>query len=852
MRWINRIIILLLVLLAAQQWLLPSIKGALLQDAGSAQHFATARASNFYPLYKEKWLEFDIANQARIFRFYFHASLLNKNASSAQYQLKPQHSYQVTYQWLASNGDVLSTHEYNINTRITPNITVMDTDTDKPHSKQVPLRFYGHQRSQPSLDQSLYLDPSTEPKATTLRFHVTEMDSSIEYIGVRSYLQHQRNPQDIDVAWQRMSREKRDLISSPSVYPSFLISNIERHNVMAKYWKPIGPIGVLDKDYRIETLYLRENNLPLPPAGEVTPKGIFASPSHWASVRLVPDLYQIDPSQQIPQTSASNSSATEFHHYKLQWLPYFKQGLHPFPSEVKLHWQGVNTKKNHQWKATITDGSWQGKLRHGLLKIIPNGPGIFKVSKKINGQWLDITPQTNRFRAYLCIPSQPLLYDIGADNSLQSLKITARGFQRTNELSTQPTANVHITSFNHINKIVSRNTLPMSQQSNAFAHFTDVAKIDSQINESVSRHFDIKSSVKNVRISCSSPVLVNISTRPFRHPVTRNLPSESNPWLTYETREPTWFSLQPKDQEVLIVTKRYFSVLWYFEPVEINPAITSGRFTWKALPVVTHDAFEKELFTPVSKKDIRQQARSVSYRRVKDRDVFEFAGKHDQASINVNGVYIRNKATPKNIEIWIDDKLSVQTTIAGKSGKIPLPAIKPGTHTVEFRPGGVDWYINNLASGTSSHMIRTAHTLTKNKPQASSRRYPYSLTFDFEVENPPQTISIWLYAPKSKEDLECQVSLKASHIKSSQPEHSFRDYRYKIAVKDYPLSKVLRQKGDVLHGPIPLYVALNKDMPDQTGQVVLSCNKANILASSGIISDGLSTFYNFRERVDDP
>lgn len=857
MRWLNRLVLLLLLLLIAQQWLFPNIKSLLVIEQGNGQLLEQARTSNYYPLTDDNWLEFGIANQTRIYRFYFHAALRsqkNQGPNDMVYQLKPQHSYQVTYQWLSGNNDVLSTHEYNINTRVSPNITIM-TENIPSKMKQVPLRFYNHPDLQPSLDQSLYLNPSSEPKARTVRFKVTEMDSSIDYIGVRPYLQYHRNPQDRDIAWQRMSREKRDLISSPSVYPSFLISGLERQNLMAKYWKPIGPLGVLNQDYRIETLYLRENTLPLPPTGEITPKGLFASPFHWASVRLTPKFYDLENQQRYDQDTSPAPEETQYHQYKLQWHDTLKTGFDALPSQIMFHWQGENTKQNQQWQDSVTNGIWQGKLKNGLLKIVPNEPGIFTVSKKVNDQWLDITPKVNRIRPYLCEPNHPLIFDLGLVDSFQSLKVTGRGFIRTGEISTNANTSINITTFDQRNDIFNQYAMVTNEQINPYVHFDDSANVKSQIYESVSRYFDLSKSITHFRVTCSSPVLINASTRPLRHPINRNLPAEHNPWLTYETREPAWFSLQPKNRELLIVNKQFFSLLWYFAPIETRSDNADHRLTWQALPVVEDDAYEKQLFSSVAKTNIRQQTKSISYRPVTGKENLEFSGKHDQAAINVSAVYLRNTPSPQTIEVWIDEQLSLRTTIAGYSGKISIPSVKPGEHSIQFKSKNINWYVNNMNTGPISHVIRSAHTLTYNainQPSSTQYDYPYSLTFKFDINKPPQTISIWLFAPQSTKELKCHVRLDARHLASNQATHSFRDYHYTITSNDYPLSKVLQQKDDALHGPIPLYFALNEDMPDQRAQMILRCNQANVLASGGIISEDISSFYHFKERIDEP
>ncbi len=293
MRWLTQFIILIILITGLYIWFSPLIRDLWLQSKLSEIDPQQARASSFFPLKKGQWLNFDIANQSRLFRFYFHAGILDGNTS-------PTLSYQINYQWLDSNGEILAEQDYHINTRPSPFLpelldsspnainsganSNLNEDSIKP--KPLATRFYNHDRSAPSVDQALYLSPIEQPLASKLRVRIKTQDANIDQVGLRPYIQHQRDPKNIEVAWQRMSRTQREAVTSGSIYPSFLISDYERLNLLSAYWRPIGPVGVLDKDYQIETLYIRENTAPALPFQTIVPDGLFASPNHWLTFKL--------------------------------------------------------------------------------------------------------------------------------------------------------------------------------------------------------------------------------------------------------------------------------------------------------------------------------------------------------------------------------------------------------------------------------------------------------------------------------------------------------------------------------------------------------------------------------------
>lgn len=854
MRKLTQLLIYLLLFSALYIWLAPTIKEIWLQSKIAQNSPEQARASSYFPLEGKKWLTFDIANQSRLFRFYFHAALMPNNEEQNL-------SYEIQYQWLDVNAEIIAENIYHINTRSSPYLSMhiqaeqsteqaVDVSTANKEGDPVltllPSRFYNHNRSEPSLDQSLYLSPAQQPLAKQLRFRVHTMDAGIEHIGLRSYLQYQRDQKDVDIAWQRMSSAQKQDITSASVYPNFLLSVYERHNIMRAYWKPIGPLGVLDKDYRIETLYIRENTEPTLPQEPIVSDGLFVSPEHWLTVKL------------------NHPSAR----YRIQW-----QAITPLQADIprvmKLRWQGNDIRQERYWEENVTNAMWEGVLAEGLLQVIPDGKGIFKLYQFENDQWQDITPEKLRSRAYLCTPNTPLQYSLSSGVEVQSIKINARNFYRSDQASNNKTHKVMFSTKSDRGETLIQDTIQLDDMVNPYQQFNDAALIDSHVFESSNRYLTAQKNSQDLLIKCTGPVLISVSTRPWRHPVSQVLPRDSHYWLAYPEREPAWFSLRPYNAQQLITNKQYHSLIWYLQPIDSNPLITSGQFSWKSLENQDPYALEKSLFTHnESDTSTRMEARAVSFIELSAAQKVNFAGRNAQAQLRASAVYLRSQNTPELVTVWLDNKEVLTTTVVGKSGRFHLPDIISGEHKIEFRSkdNTIRWFINNTTQSKRSHLLRwaypllpqdvnnkepagftqrsAAHTTLKNKQQH------YSVTWQFEISGQGQQLAIWLFSPNHTAALNCELTLRSKRLIGSQSSHSFRHYQYTISSSDYPVSHILKQKKGLVHGPIPLFIALKKDLPAQQASIKLSCDQPEVLASGGIISAGENTSYDFRERID--
>ena len=809
MRWIGRSIVVMLMLGCMAIFLRQGLADFWRQRSSAPSDIEQARASTFFPLGREQWINFDIPKQSDLYRFYAHAAL------KPGIEDRPVR-YTVDYQWLDQQGSLLEERQHHITTRA----NALQTDFDDISTGNVlqGVRFYDHQRSVPSRDHALYFNSGRQPEARLLRLRVAAMDDYIEQIGIRPFQQYHRPQESVDLSWQRMSLEQRELISRGSLYPTFLLSEYERKNLLSSYWKPIGPLGVLEKDYSIGTLYQLDADAAVVPPQTPATDGLFASPQHWVTLVLQGELSR----------------------YRIEWQPLPEQGT---PHYLQLHWQGVDFQNQRQWRVPVRDHYWEGSLENGLLQVVPDQPGVMRLDQWRGSEWHNITPPKRYSRTFYCFPDAPLDYTLAPGTDPQSLKIDARAFFRQDQPSSAEPTGVGYQLLGAAGSKLYEYRTELPTLKYPHQHFPDAVTVASYVFEPLTRYLDASAASQTLRIDCSAPSLISVYSRPWRHPINRKLPAHENYWYSYEEREPAWFTLLPTSVNSLIRQKHYHSLLWYFRPMGLDSMLSEGNYSWQGLESDDTDALEFQVFsTHSSDSQSRMEARGSAYRPLTEPDTLRFAGSSNEKLIQPSAVYLRESAKPQPVQVLIDHSLVLETTIAGKSGRIRLPRISAGRHHIEIRAEGTRWFINNTAQTDQTHLLRIAYLMMPGKDTASS------LAFTFDSSGIARQLGIWLYAPAGSETVNCRLSLQARRRSGVLPEHSLRDFHYQISSGEYERAHVLQRRETAALGPVRLLVTLQPDLPAQTMTAHLGCDQPGVLASAGLVSEGLSAYRYFEER----
>ena len=811
MRVLGRILLLVastLVVLGLVSWVRPWFDFS----PASGNQLERATTSSFFPLQRDRWLSFDVPREADLFRVYAHAALSPAIGDRLA-------SYSLDYEWLDEDGAVLFKDQYHITTRISPEVP--DQFDASASGSKTALRFYDHRRLKPSRDHALYFSARSQPGARMLRLRFADADDGVEQVGIRAYQQHRREPQDSELAWQRMSVGQREDLVRGAVYPSFLLSDYERANLLSRYWRPVGPLGVLDDDYTIGKLY----QLDIPPPGIPPPtpatSGLFGSPRHWLTLPLeAPDG-----------------------RYRIEWLPSPHLEV---PRRMQLLWQSADLAEQRSWEDAVEGAVWEGTLESGLLQVVPDRGGAMKLLHWQDGRWNDVTPERRYTRAYVCQPQAPLRYALAPGEEPQPIRLELRGFERERDpaVSMHPSVNLRLADTS--GATVHEHALDLPTESHPYHHFADVAAMQGHVFTPVTRYIEAPAQADEIELRCNTPLMASVATRPWRHPLRRTLPGPGHHWLAYYEREPAWFSLQPENADELVRRKRYFSLLWYCRPVLMDGSLTAdGDFSRESLTTSDPDAVEWQLFSPHEQTAAdRLENLASSYRLLRGAQTVELAGSSHQATVRPSLVFSRAGAQPSPVQVLVDDRVVLETRIAGRNGRIRLPQLTAGIHTVEVLPDSVEWYLSHTTGEDRTHVMRRAYASLDNDNDHTDLR------FEFATSGAEQQLSLWLYAPSGSATLRCDLALDARRRASVQLGRSFLDYRFTIDPGAYDAAQLLRRGGAALRGPVRISVPLREDLPAQQARLRVSCDQPGVAASAGLLSRGLTSYRYFEEQHD--
>ena len=809
MRWLGRLLVAGAFCGCLFLLLIPALADLWQQARLSKSNMDQARANTFFSLNEEQWLTFDVPKGSSLFRVYSHAALTPGAGDDFV-------DYTLGYQWLDEGGSVLEERQHHITTRAASFVPQHDNAADS--ETPIEIRFYDHRRSRPSRDHALYFNPSTHPEARFLRLRVDDKDSSIDQIGIRPFQQEHRPRERVDLTWQRMSERQRESLSSGALYPGFLLSDYERKNLLSSFWKPIGPLGVLNTDYQINTLYQLDSNAPIPAPDTPPVDGLFASGQQWITVVLPEDNGR----------------------YRIEWNALLNGDT---PGHLQLHWQGVDIQQQRQWELASGNPHWEGPLEGGLLQLAPDQPGIMKLYQWQGEQWRDITPDKRYVRTFLCSPDAGLAYILAPGARAQELKVDARAYYREDQPPSPVTPAIRLSLEDDTGQTLYEHTIELPDRNYPYQQFSDAAAIPSHILEPLSNFLDASPDSQRLRLECNAPSLVSVYSRPWRHPVSRSLPAHENYWHSYEERDPAWFTLLPENVSSLIRQKRYFSLLWYFRPMSLDRSLTNGDFSWQAIPADNPETLELQVFSShAGDNKSRMDARGSAYQPLVGPATVIFAGRSNEQLVQASAVYLQDKPQPQAIQVWIDSALVLETTIAGSSGRIQLPLTSAGQHHIEIRSEAVSWYLNKTAQAGQTHILRSVYSMIQAEDGGAS------LEFRFNSSGAPQQLGLWLYTPMTVQAVNCSLRLVAKRINGVKDNYSFLDFRYHLAAEELEQSYVLQRKNTKVRGPARLTVPLDVDLPAQTITARLRCDQRGVLVSAGLISRGLSAFRFFEER----
>jgi hypothetical protein len=208
---------------------------------------ADAQGATTYVVARDRPLEFRLSGHADLVRLRVHALLPDADGPASA----PAADYALRIEVEDTNGNLLRDYVHHVRGSIG---RYLDADTGELFALNL-VDEPGYAVAGINL---IPLDLSAWPSAEVVRVSLAEADARIAEVGLRLYEPEAIPEHSIERFWQRLSEQQRMRLAEGNVYPHNLLTEGERAAVLSQRWRPVGPAGVQDQDYRVRSLFARE------------------------------------------------------------------------------------------------------------------------------------------------------------------------------------------------------------------------------------------------------------------------------------------------------------------------------------------------------------------------------------------------------------------------------------------------------------------------------------------------------------------------------------------------------------------------------------------------------------------
>jgi hypothetical protein len=201
-----------------------------------------ARRMLVYRLEPARWTTFRFTNPVRQARIISHPILAAGTADPGE-----SWTYAVRVELLDGNGQVIVKRDIYSRTIL----------YDRGGRLRVPLRQYR--------GSSELVAPSDEVRIaaarpfSAIRLLAAERDPDVVAVDVRVSERRPLLTSTAALAFLRYSQKDKARLASPGAFPHELLTPDERSNIAINQWRPVGPVGIDGREYRMRALYEAED-----------------------------------------------------------------------------------------------------------------------------------------------------------------------------------------------------------------------------------------------------------------------------------------------------------------------------------------------------------------------------------------------------------------------------------------------------------------------------------------------------------------------------------------------------------------------------------------------------------------
>ena len=201
--------------------------------------------STVYILSDKDWLTFSIQSFSQSMKFITTANILNETPLESLNNIR----YAIVYEFIGLNGEVIDKKVYNFKASL--------GQTCDKDQNQIKKSFYSENSLDVATDESIFISLANYSNIAKIRMKIESKDTNIVDVGIRSYQLEKTSDQRKDLTWERMLRDKKEFLARGNIYDIDFLSQEEKDSLVSSLWKPIGPLGNENEDYKLPSKFDR-------------------------------------------------------------------------------------------------------------------------------------------------------------------------------------------------------------------------------------------------------------------------------------------------------------------------------------------------------------------------------------------------------------------------------------------------------------------------------------------------------------------------------------------------------------------------------------------------------------------
>ncbi|MCX5861934.1 MAG: hypothetical protein NTW27_07415 [Deltaproteobacteria bacterium] len=772
-----------------------------------------------YELDKDKWITFQAPVASDRIKIVTNANLVG----GINYDPGAKWRYSFDWQVLEKGTNrIVKSGQYNYETGLTRFST---EDIEKPYT----AAFYLDSSVIPA-DGRIFIintkELSLAGKPIILRFRLASTDPGVSSVLLRTYNLEPPSERRLDFLWMRITKRQQDILSQGNVYPSELLTEIERQNLLRQLWAPLSPEGIEGRDFIAKKIYIIRDIEGAPVEDPIIPEGILVN----ASLRGT-----------LPIPEDGRNAKFDFSHVGPSDVGE--------DSSIRINWYGLDITERKSFTIPWNGVSltWEGFFKGGIVEFLSETPLVVKPS------WISpkgpqpAFPEQLYVRTYTIENDKSVVFKVAHSNRAKTpLRIDFRA------LFDEALARNHAVKYALLGlkgETVKEGKLdfPSIPSSYDLGFIGDYQAI---VSDPQSFYFRLPPESPYIKLSSERPLITTAYTRPADLVKETNVPQDYfQESVLLNVREPDWFLVRPLNYESLIKDQRSVLTKIQLRPPEDDPDIMAGRFWWEQFrPIGAWSG--QYLLTP--------QDKTLPYRR-EESLVSGFSSVPVGSDIRINLrsdcdlrvvtptiIFLRkDDESPFRFLVSLDGSPFVNAQLIGRRGMFRLPPIYAGIHhlRIDSTEKDISFLMNHLASSEIDNQVRFANLFSDGKMEVEY----------FKRSTEDEILSLTLYAPygqKSHSTIRVRLCAPSDETEGPLDGITILDRRFKvIPSSDGPCPIINNPEGDLEAGQ-KMFFPVHGDIPPGSYhiRVELEDGAANNLELNRVLP-GTFEQREFREEV---